>query len=119
MNAEHEDEEFVGLRVSGHTRQNSNTPPRFTGTKPSELKNYCEKVRRWLLFTRTPAQLQGPRVLSRLTGSAWDACEELELEDVATANEVNMHDPGYIGRCIQAIEEIAYSLCPTGKRGTY
>ena len=113
MNAEHEDEEFVGLRVSGHTRQNSNTPPRFTGTKPSELKNYCEKVRRWLLFTRTPAQLQGPRVLSRLTGPAWDACDELELEDVATANEVNMHDPGYIGRCIQAIEDgshTAYAL---------
>ena len=31
MNAEHEDEEFVGLRVSGHTRQNSDTPPEFTG----------------------------------------------------------------------------------------
>ena len=68
MNVEHEDEEFVGLRVSGHTRQNSDTPPEFTGTKPSEFKNYCEKVRRWLLFTRTPAQLQGPHVMSRLTG---------------------------------------------------
>ena len=90
MNAEHEDEEFVGLRVSGHTRQNSDTPPEFTGTKPSEFKNYREKVRRWLLFTRTPAQLQGPHVLSRLTGPAWDACDELELEDVATADGVNM-----------------------------
>ena len=85
MNAEHEDEEFVGLRVSGHTRQNSDTPPGFTGTKSSEIKNYCEKVRRWLLFTRTPAQLQGPHVLCRLTGPAWDACDELELEDVGTA----------------------------------
>ena len=90
MNAEHEDEEFVGLRVSGHTRQNSDTPPGFTGTKPSEFKNYCEKVRRWLLFTRTPTQLQEPPVLSRLTGPAWDACDELELEDVATADGVNM-----------------------------
>ena len=90
MNAEHEDEEFVGLRVSGHTRRNNDPPPEFTGTKPSEFKNYREKVRRWLLFTRTPAQLQGPHVLSRLTGPAWDACDELELEDVATADGVNM-----------------------------
>ena len=90
MNAEHGDEEFVGLRVSGHTRQNSDASPGFTGTKPSEFKNFCEKVRRWLLFTRTPAQLQGPHVLSRLTGPAWDACDELELEDVATADGVNM-----------------------------
>ena len=28
--------------------------------------------------------------MSRLTGPAWDACDELEPEDVATANEVNM-----------------------------
>ena len=34
MNAEHEDEDFVGLRVSGHTRQNNDPPPEFTGTKP-------------------------------------------------------------------------------------
>ena len=74
----------------GHTRQNSDTSPGFTGTKPSEFKHYCEKVRRWLLFTRTPAQLQGPHVLSRLTGPAWDAIDELELEDVATADGINM-----------------------------
>ena len=48
MNPEHEDEEFMGLRVSGHTRQNSDTPPEFTGTKPSEFKNYREKVTRVL-----------------------------------------------------------------------
>ena len=47
-------------------------------------------VRRWLLFTRTPIQLQGPHVLSRLTGPAWDDCEEPEPEDVATADGVNM-----------------------------
>ena len=43
----------------------------------------------WPLFTRTPAQLQGPRVLS-LTGPAWDACDGLEPEDVATADGVNV-----------------------------
>ena len=48
MNAEHEDEKFVVLRVSGHTWQNSDPPPEFTGTKPREFKNYREKVRRWL-----------------------------------------------------------------------
>ena len=47
-------------------------------------------MRLWLLFTRTPAQLQGPRVLSRLTSPAWDSCDGLEPEDVATADGVNM-----------------------------
>ena len=45
-------------------------------------------MRRWLLFTRTPAQLQGPHVLSRLTHPAWDACDELEPEDVTSADGV-------------------------------
>ena len=49
-----------------------------------------KKVRRWLLFTCAPAQLQGPHVASRLTGPAWDACDELEPDDVATADGVNM-----------------------------
>ena len=73
-----------------YTRQNNDPPPEFSGTKPSEFKNYREEVRRWLLFTRTPAQLQGPHVLSRLTGPAWDACDGLEPEDVTTADGVNM-----------------------------
>ena len=63
MNVEHEDGEFVDVESRG-------SPPEFTGTKPSEFKSYSKKVRRWLLFTRTPAQLQGPRVLSELTGPA-------------------------------------------------
>ena len=63
MNVEHEDGEFVDVESRG-------SPPEFTGTKPSEFKSYRKKVRRWLLFTRTPAQLQGPRVLSELTGPA-------------------------------------------------
>ena len=86
MNVDHKDEEFVDveLRGSGHNEQNNDPPPGFTGSKPSEFKSYREKVRRWLLFTRTPAQLQGPHVLSRLTGPAWDACDGLEPEDVAS-----------------------------------
>ena len=39
---------------------------------------------------RTPAQLQGPRVSSRLTGPAWDACDGLEPKDVATADGVEV-----------------------------
>ena len=54
-------------------------PPEFTGTKSSEFKSYRKKVGLWLLFTRTPTQLQRPRVQSRLTG-----CDGLEPEDVAT-----------------------------------
>ena len=81
----------VEMRVSGHNKQKTMTHhPSCTGTKPSEFKSYRETVRRWLLFTRTPAQLQGPHVLSRLTGPAWDACDELEPEDVATVHGVNM-----------------------------
>ena len=65
-------------------------PPEFTGTKPSEFKSYRKKVKLWLLFTCTPAQLQGPRVLTRLTSPAWDACDGLEPEDVATDDGVNV-----------------------------
>ena len=53
-------------------------------SKPSELKSCGKKVKLWLLFTRTPAQLQGPRVLSRFTGDG------LEPEDVATADGVEV-----------------------------
>ena len=35
-----------------------------------------------------PAQLEGPRVLSRLTGPAWDACNGQELEDMASDDGV-------------------------------
>ena len=72
---------------TSETYKQSNDPPlEFTGTKPSEFKSYRKKVKLWHLFTRAPPQLQGPRVLSRLTGPAWDACDGLEPEDVATAD---------------------------------
>ena len=61
--------------------------------KPSEFKSYRKKVELWLQFTRIPAQLRGPRVLSRLTGPAWDACGGLEPEDVPTADG-SERDPG-------------------------
>ena len=71
--------------VDAELNKQSNDPPaEFTGTNPSEFKSYRKKVKLWLLFTRTPAQLQGPRVLSRLTGPAWDACDGL-LDTVAEA----------------------------------
>ena len=92
MNVAHEDEEFVDVesRRSEPNKQSNDPPPGFTGTKPSEFKSYRKKVKLWLLFTRTPAQLQGPRVSSRLTGPAWDACDGLEPEDVATADGVEV-----------------------------
>ena len=71
-------------------KQSNDPPPEFTGTKPSEFKSYRKKVKLWLLFTRTRVQLQGPRVLSRLTGTAWDACDGLEAEDVATDDGANV-----------------------------
>ena len=43
-----------------------------------------------LFFTRTPVQIQGPRVLSRLTRPAWDAWQRTGTrEDVATADGAN------------------------------
>ena len=91
MNAGFDDDELEFTAVDAEPKKQSNDPPpEFTGTKPSEFKNYREKVRRWLLFTRIPTHLQGPHVLSRLTGPAWDACDELEPEDVATADGVNI-----------------------------
>ena len=91
MDAGFDDDELEFTAVNAEpNKQSSDPPPEFTGTKPSEFKSYRKKVQLWLLFTRTPAQLQGPRVLSRLTGPACDACEGLEPEDVATADGVNV-----------------------------
>ena len=88
------DEEFTAVDVESRTldpkKQSNDPPPEFTGTKPSEFKSFRKKVKLWLLFTRTPVQLQGPRVLSRLTGPAWDACDGLEPEDVATDDGVDL-----------------------------
>ena len=64
-------------------KQSDDPPTEFSGTKPSEFKSHREKVKLWLLCT-------GPLVLSRLTGPAWDACDGLEPEDVATADGVNV-----------------------------
>ena len=89
MNAGFDDDEFTAVDAEPN-KQSNDLPPEFTGTKPSEFKHYREKVRRWLLVTRTPAQLQGPHVLSRLTSPAWDACDGLEPEDVATADGVEV-----------------------------
>ena len=63
--------EFTAVDVEPN-KQNNDPPPEFTGTKLSEFKSYRKKVKLWLLFTRTSAQLQGLRVLSRLTGPAWE-----------------------------------------------
>ena len=66
MNAGFDDDEFTAVDVeprgSEPNKQSNDQPPEFTSTKPSDFKNYRKKVKLWLLFTRTPAQLQGPRV---------------------------------------------------------
>ena len=83
MNAGFDDDELECTAVDFEPdKQSNDPPPEFNGTKPSEFKSYRKNVKLWLLFTSTPAQLQGPRVLSRLTGPAWDACDGLEPEDL-------------------------------------
>ena len=64
-------------------------PPAFDGAKPGEFRGYRKRLKLWKVFTRTPAHLQGPRVLSRLTGAAWDACDGLDPDDVADDEGVN------------------------------
>ena len=91
MDVGFDDDELEFTAVDAEPNKQSNDPPpEFTGTKPSEFKSYLKKVKLWLLFTRTPAQFQGPRVLSSLTVPVWDACDGLEPEDMATADEVKM-----------------------------
>ena len=81
MNAGFDDDQFTAVNVESQgsepNKQSNNPPPEFSGTKPSEFKSYIKKVK-------------GPHVLSRLTGPAWDACDALEPEDVATANGVEV-----------------------------
>ena len=72
--------------MNAEPNKQSNDPPlEFTGTKPSDFKSYRKKVKLWLLFPRAPAQFQEPRVLSRLTGPAWDACDGLVTADGVNA----------------------------------
>ena len=66
MGAGFDDNEFEFSAVDvDPNKQSNDLPPEFTGTKPSEFKSYRKKVKLWLLFTRTPAQLQGPLVLKQ------------------------------------------------------
>ena len=62
MNVGFDDDEFTAVDVesrgSGPNKQSNDPPPEFTGTEPSKFKSYRKKVKTWLLFTRTPAQLQ-------------------------------------------------------------
>ena len=91
MNVGVDDGELEFTAVDAEPNKQSNDPPpEFTGTMPSEFKSYRKNVKLWLLSTRTPAQLQGTRVLSRLTSPDWDACDGLEPEDVATADGMNV-----------------------------
>ena len=64
MNVALEDEELTAVdvesQISEPIQQSYDPPLEFTGTKPSEFKSSREKVKLWLVFTRTPAQLQGP-----------------------------------------------------------
>ena len=80
---------MLNRKYQNRKKKEATTPQEFTGTKPSEFKSFPKKVKLWLLFTRTPAQLQVLRVLSGLTGPVWDAGGGLEPEDVATDDGVD------------------------------
>ena len=75
-------------------REHQKPTSRVTTHRRSSLvpgrASYRKKLKLWHLFTRNPAQLQWPRVLSTLTGPVWDACDGLEPEDVASDGGVNV-----------------------------
>jgi hypothetical protein len=48
----------------------------------AKWRNYKRQVTLWMEVTLTDPGRQGPRLLSRLTGEAWQACEELPLEEL-------------------------------------
>ena len=92
MNAGFDDDEleFTAVDVEPN-KQSNDPPPEFTGAKPSEFKSYRKKVKLWLLFTRTPAHLQGPRVFEQVDRTSLGCLRRgLEPEDVATVDGVNV-----------------------------
>ena len=93
MNVCFDDDELQPWMLKPISRATTHHPKR-------EFKRYRKKVKLWLLFTRIPVQFQGPRVSSRLTGPAWDACDGLEPEDVATADGVNV----ILGTLVEAFQ---------------
>ena len=80
---------MLNSRVSETNEESNDSPPEFTGAKPSEFKSYRKKVKLWLMFTRTPSQIARASCFEQ-TGPAWDACDGLEPEDVATDDGVNV-----------------------------
>ena len=94
MKVEFEDEELRQWMVNREYQNpiSSAMTRGLSSLVPSRASSsrYRKKVKLWLLFTRTPAQLQRHRALSRLTGPPWAACDGLEPEDVATDDGVHM-----------------------------
>lgn len=71
-------------------RANVGPPPGFDGSlTPGVLDNYLLKAKLWLATTRNPKRTRGPRMLAALTGSAFEACKHLVLDDVRIQSETN------------------------------
>ena len=58
-------------------------PPAYSGSlTPGDLETYMIRARLWLSTTKTPAKARGPRMLSLLTGPAFEAVKHLAMDDV-------------------------------------
>ena len=70
--------EALATRESG--TGGADAPPEWSGD--GLFTDYERRVRLWEVFTKTPENQRGPRLLSRLRGAAWEACDPLDLEDL-------------------------------------
>ena len=99
-----------------HNKQSTDPPPEFTGTKPSEFKSYPKKSE---IVASVHANSQGPRVLRRFTGPAWDACDELEPEDVADGVNVILDSPAEAFHCeheTEIFDALEDTFCGPGRK---
>ena len=97
MNAGFEDDELEFTAVDVEPKKQSNDPlPEFTGTKPSEFTSYRKKVKLWLLFTRTPAQLQGRTCFEQVDRPSLGCLRRTGTGGCGHCRW-SERDPGYIG----------------------
>ena len=84
--------EVDGVATSGsaaetNQSQSNEPPPDYDGT--TDYRTYKKKLKLWTMFTRTPKHFQGPRVLSKLTGRAWQHAEALDIDELCVDGGVD------------------------------
>ena len=58
------------------------SPPPFDGDIAS-YKEWRRRAELWVFATRTDTERRGPRLLQSLRGAAWEACQDIKLENLS------------------------------------